>query len=339
MWIDMNGMHLAEIHVSSDEITKPKLEMIRMLAMENLLLSRGDMFSAPSGRQACAILGELYLLGRFDIRSKNKVPVESIPHCAMPAPQSTGPAPERDEFSVISTGSFNAWFDEEILFKAIVYAMKRNPRITFTCTGGAIPFSEDKYRSFQQSVSDSEFRDRFRIAGWVDRGELERIQMTASAAVYTDISCSETVLGARTRVLDWISRGIPVACTDGAEISRTIADSGMGITVSSGESEALGEAFLKLASEPETAEQIKRSQASWRAGPGSMKTIFKPLIDWCSDPHKLNSVQLCSPTVPKISTAGYRKVVIREIISKAGYIKALGFLLKSLKEKFRSTKE
>ena len=48
LWIDMNGMHPAEINLTADQPGVPRLEMIRILALENLLLQRGDFFSAPS---------------------------------------------------------------------------------------------------------------------------------------------------------------------------------------------------------------------------------------------------------------------------------------------------
>jgi glycosyltransferase involved in cell wall biosynthesis len=318
MWIDMNGMHPAEIHISGKQVDKPRLEMIRILALENALLARGDFFSAPSSRQTHAILGELYLLGRLDSCCRYLAPVKSIPHCAVEAPQSTGPIQGSSEFSVISTGSFNSWFDGITLFDALEFAMIRNPNITFTATGGAVPFAEEQYNLFLRKLSFSELKNRFRIAGWVNREELEGIQRTASVAVYTDIPSGETCLGARTRVLDWISRGIPVICTAGAEISETISGEGMGISVSPQNPEQLGEAILKLAAEPETIDRIKRAQALWRNGAGSMESVFKPLIDWCSNPGILPGKQLCDSTVPAVSSKGYRKMVLKEIALSRG---------------------
>jgi len=336
LWIDINGMHPAEIHLSGELENEPRLEMLRMLALENSLLSRGDMFSAPSERQTHAIMGELYLLGRMDGASKSRVPARAIPHCAVDAPLSTGPD---KGFSIISTGSFNSWFDGNTLFDALEYAMNRNGKIFFTATGGSVPFAEEQYNSFLQRLSGSRFKDKFRIAGWVSKEELDQIQKTASVAVYADIPCGETLLGARTRVLDWVSRGIPVVCTRGAEISRVISDFGMGIAVPSEDSVAMGKAFLKLSSEPNIVEEIKNSQKLWRNGAGTMDSVFKPLIDWCTDPVILPRNQLCKATVPRVSSRNYRRMVLKEISSVAGKGKAFGFLLKSLKEKIRNRKD
>ncbi len=330
LWIDMNGMHPAEVHLSGDLSGEPRLEMLRILSLENTLLSRGDHYSAPSSRQAHAIMGELYLLGRLGPSAKNVVPVSPIPHCALEAPLSAGATDTSQGFSIISTGSFNSWFDGDTLFDGLEYAMRRNDRITFTSTGGSVPFADDQYREFEKRSSGSEFRSRITLAGWVSEEELDRIQNEAGAAVYTDIACGETLLGARTRALDWISRGIPVVCTAGAEISETVVSKGMGIAVPQGDPVSLGEAFLKLAAEPETVRSIREAQEVWRRGDGSMTTIFQPLIQWCREPEQLSRDKLCPPTVSTVSSLRYRLTVLREISRRLGYSRAAGFLLQSI---------
>ncbi len=330
MWIDMHGMHPAEVHLSGDPQGEPRLEMIRILSLQNTLLSRGDCFSAPSLRQTCAIMGELYLLGRLDAISRKIVPAKAIPHCAMEAPVSAGPPEGSDVFSIISTGSFNSWFDGDTLFEALEYAMARNPHITFTATGGAVPFAQEQYASFRKRVLSSRMRQRYRLAGWVEKEELERIQSNASAAVYTDIPSGETLLGARTRVLDWVSREIPVICTLGAEISETIASRGLGIAVPQGSPEDLGDAILKLAGDKALSERIKRSQKKWKEGEGSLSSVFSPLLEWCSNPTILPRKQLCDPTVSRVSSPSYRRMVLKEISSVSGSSEALRFLWGSL---------
>lgn len=338
MWIDINGMHPAEIQLSGDSAEEPRLEMIRILSLQNTLLSRGDFFSTPSIRQTYAVLGELYLLGRLDSGSRTRIPVRAIPHCAVSAPISTGPTGDTGEFSIISTGSFNSWFDGNTLFSALEYAMERNPNITFTAAGGSVPFAREQYDSFLERLSRSSYKDRFRITGWVSAEELEEIQKRASAAVYTDFLSGETLLGARTRVLDWVSRGIPVVCTTGAEISETVKAHGLGIAVPPESPETLGEAFLELADDASATERIRLSQERWRQGEGNIKQVFKPLIEWCTDPVRLPGKQLCSPTVAKVSSAAYRKKILDEIRNVDGSGQAIKFLWRSTVEKFRKQK-
>jgi len=62
LWIDINGMHPAEVQLSSRDSDRSGELMLRMLALENLLLSHGDMYSTPSRRQQHAVLGELLVV-------------------------------------------------------------------------------------------------------------------------------------------------------------------------------------------------------------------------------------------------------------------------------------
>jgi glycosyltransferase involved in cell wall biosynthesis len=330
LWIDMNGMHPAEINLTADKPGVPRLEMIRILSLENQLLRRGDFFSAPSRRQICSILGELYLTGRIGYESQTRIPAVPIPHCALPAEQSEPDMSLGSTFRIISTGSFNSWFDPETLFKGLEYAMSKSQTIRFSATGGLIPYAAKPYELFLDRIRNSSFSSRFDMRGWVEEEELEELQHSASAAVYTDIPGGETFLGARTRTIDWINRGIPVVCTAGAEISDDIRDHGLGIVVEQGKWKALGDAFLALEAKPLLRREIIESQSDWRNGPGSLSQVFKSLVSWCSHPVKLEENSLGRPTVSRVSSLPYRFQVLKETARKSGIRSAAVFLLHSM---------
>jgi len=287
-----------------------------MLALENGLLLRGDGFSAPSRRQIAAVLGELLLLGRTGFNGVSGIELHPIPHCA----DGFNPVAQREaqQFTVVSTGSFNVWFDEETLFRGLEYAMERNPSITFLSTGGSIPFSPGKYQNFRDLVEGSRHSSRFDLRGWVDSEELKEVYSRASAAVYTDVPSPETYLGARTRALDWISRGIPVVCTSGAEISDDIEKHRLGLVVSQLNWKQLGESILQLAADPEIRKNIRNSQREWCLGEGSWNQVFDPLLKWCDRPTGASSEHLGKPTVPSMNSTGYYAMQFRELSRRAG---------------------
>ena len=208
--------------------------------------------------------------------------------------------------------------------------MGKSDSIRFTATGGLLPYAAERYELFLDLVEKSPFRHRFEMRGWVEKEELEEIQHSASAAVYTDIPGGETFLGARTRAIDWINRGIPVVCTAGAEISDDIRRFGLGMVVEQGNWQALGEAFLALEEQPELRSGIVAAQSSWRNGTGSMEQVFEPLVNWCSNPVKLEGNSLGRSTVSPVSSLPYRIAVLREIALKKGIHSAAVFLLSSL---------
>ncbi len=321
LWIDMNGMHPAELQLKQDRDGRSGERMLRMLSMENGLLSRGDAFSTPSRRQAYAVYGELLLLGRNLSGSSSQLKVFPIPHCSNKV---DGFSRKLDGVTrILSTGSFNLWFDEITMFDALEQAMGSNSSIRFEATGGRVSFSPDKYDNFCKMVESSQFKDRFSLHGWVSADELDEIYSRASIAAYTDIISPETLLGARTRVLDWVSRGIPVVCTEGAEISEDIRRHNMGIVVPSADSEALANAFLALAENPLARQKISQDQEKWSCTTGASSQVFKPLFNWCGKPCIVKGRQYGKPTVPAMDSFAYLKEIFFELADSAGLSYAL----------------
>jgi glycosyltransferase involved in cell wall biosynthesis len=284
--------------------------------MENLLLRRGDAFSCPSMRQTAAITAELLLQGRTSFGKGEGLVIHALPHSA-------GAFQERDfpddgQFSVISTGSFNVWFDEITLFKGLETAMAGSDRIRFIATGGAIPFCPAKYSGFCDMVRQSPFADRYSMPGWVSADELHAVYSSASAAVYTDIPSPETFLGARTRVLDWICRGIPVVCTRGAEISETIEKNHLGIVLPSGDGAAIAQALLRLSQNRRLCEDIVLAQKQWCENEGSAEEMYAPLMEWCRKPVRVYEKPLGRHTVPPLNSPEYFAMLYRELSEKAG---------------------
>mgnify|MGYP001157948546 FL=1 len=327
LWIDINGAHPAEVFHSSDDPVTRRIHTIRVLSLESAILRGGDAFSTPSRRQRLAVLGELLLLGRFSAASQVEPPVHAIPHCASQRrPSPARPAPG-GTFSIISTGSFNTWFDHRTLFAALEAVMEADNRVTFTATGGPVRHSGSGWAEFSDLVHSSRTADRFLLEGWLPDGEMERVYSAASAAVFTDLPGLETELGARTRVLDWISRGIPVVCTSGSEIAEDIAAAGMGIVVPQGDPAALASALLSLARDPALGDGIRSAQAAWSAGSGSMREVFAPYLGWVEEPRRVLSNPVSVPAVPPFRTAGYHRVLVGEIVRAGGVRKAAGRIL------------
>jgi glycosyltransferase involved in cell wall biosynthesis len=330
MWVDINGHHPAEVQLHGSVSGRGWEQMTRILAMENLLLASGDRFSTPSRAQALAVMGELYLLGRLSAETAGLVPVEAIPHCVMPGWErrfeERSPVPGH----IISTGSFNLWFDHATLFRALERAMDRSPQIRFTSTGGAIPFSPERYPEFRAMVQGSRHRDRFDLLGWVDRDRLAHVYRTAACAVYADLPGGETMLGARTRVLDWIGRGIPVVCTRGAEISGDLDRRGMGTAVPQGDPVALSEAMLEASLSASAAEAMVSRQREWCGGEGSVDRLFAPLTEWLEHPRRLPRRRAGRPTVPRKDGPSYLCRMFRMVLRDRGPAAAAARVLRRL---------
>jgi len=321
VWIDMNGIHPAEIQLQGNRDNRGRERLVRILALENSLLMRGDGFSTPSRRQAFAVTGELLLLGRMGVKPAETIPVEPVPHCSLG--EYSGKDKSFSEFRIVSTGSFNQWFDEITLFKAIESVMDRNGKVEFISTGGRVPFSPEKYDNFRKMVENSRFKSRFRLHGWIPYDELLEIYNSASAAVYTDIPVPESVLGARTRVLDWIMRGIPVICTEGAEISQDIRLHGLGIVVPQQDHKALADAIMQLVSSPGFTGKIRTNQKEWCSREGSSEKLFARVIQWCENPVRIYTGSTGRPTVPELNSFSYLRRLFKVLSTDKGLAYAI----------------
>lgn len=326
LWIDMNGMHAAEVQLTGGDYTKHRMQLARMLSLDSALLMRGDRFSTPSRRQRIAVLAELLLLGRLDAASLCIDPVSAVPHCVMPDLDTSlrsGRRRKDGDFLVISAGSFNRWFDHRTLFHAIEAAMARDPGIRFTAAGGPVPHSPGSWEEFGKMVAESQFRDRISMPGWLAREDLDRLFAEADAAVFADIPCPETEMGARTRALDWIAWGIPVVCTRGTEISEDIADEGLGLVVPQSSPGAMAEAILSLKADPGLSSAIAERQKSWGEGRGSMGEAFRPVVEWATCPQRLPTRPLGRAPIPGFQTMAYSMLLVREMSLSRGVLSAL----------------
>lgn len=324
LWIDINGSHTSEVVCASDDPVTRRMHAVRISSLESALLAAGDAFSTPTSRQRLAVLGELLISGRIGAAALAAPPVHAIPHCAMPR---TAGIPRRQApagcFPVVSTGSFNTWFDHETLFRALEGAMKEDGRISFTATGGPTPHSGGGWAEFSALAASSPMRDRFRLAGWLPGPELAEVLEAASAAVYADLPGLETELGARTRTLDWIARGIPVVCTSGSEVAAEVESHGLGLVVPQRDPVAMAGAILRLASDPGLACRISEAQGRWRLGPGSLREIFAPYLQWVGSPARVLSAPFGKAPVPRFGSAAYRIFLFRDLAGVFGLSTAL----------------
>jgi glycosyltransferase involved in cell wall biosynthesis len=199
--------------------------------------------------------------------------------------------------------------------------------VRFAATGGAIPHSPGSFDEFAGMVSSSRHRGRFELHGWLPGGRLEEVYASADAAVYMDLPCAESDLGARTRVLDWIARGIPVLCTRGSDISRTVETEGLGAVVPQGDCAAMAEAVLALAADPDRCQAVRARQEAWSRGAGSCRTAFAPLLDWAARPGRWRTGPLVRGPVPVLDTIPYRLMLLREMVRLEGPSAALGRIL------------
>ncbi len=289
-WADVNGDPMAEAQAKArtlghdDNIAEWHRKFLPVLL-------RADHFSTCSRAQRLALIGQLGLVGRLTGGNDGTELVTAVPNSIDDEELELYGRIRRkqrkpgDPFVLLSSGGFNTWIDPVVMFDAIERSMKSCPTLSFVSTGGAIPGHHvDAYAQFQELVRKSRYRKRFELAGWVQTTELFGYYEAANAALLVDRFTYEGVLGARTRMLDWLAAGLPIVCTRLSEISEDLERRGIALSAEPGDARALSDAIVELVEDPAGAE--RRGRRGRRHAETTLRAAsqLEPLMAWAKAP-------------------------------------------------------
>lgn len=236
LWIDVPGDPMSEAQArahragSSDPIH-------RYREMLGWALARGDRFSVISAAQRGPLVGSLGLAGRMTAEAIGHEWVHVLPGSVeglKSASTTGGPLPETfptlppKAFVVLFSGGYNTWLDTECMLDGLLRAMEEDPDIRFVSTGGALRgHDETSYHRFVERARASAHSDRFHFLGWVPADTLPAVYERAQLGLFVDLPCYEAEFGARTRILEALEAGVPVAGTDFCDQTHELAQSDM----------------------------------------------------------------------------------------------------------------
>lgn len=295
LWADLNGWIMAEAQAQAFKMGSNDY-LAHYFEMEKKIIEAADKFSSVSKAQSNAILGELATFGRLNKESFGYKFVEHIPNgtewftnekSAENAEMSLN-LPE-NAFALLWVGGYNTWVDEFTLFKGVSEAMEKCPNLYFVSTGGQISGLDGQtFEKFKKLIEESEYKNRFIFLGWVETAAMPSIYARAQAGINVDRRCIETLTGARNRLNEMMKFGLPVITTLGSEISYEVARVGAGLTVKSGDHEALAAAITKIYNEwNEESAKFKgygRNGLEYIQNECNYSLTLKPLIEWLENP-------------------------------------------------------
>lgn len=297
LWADVNGDPMAEAQSKAARGGGDFLinEWYRKLVP---VLLRADRLSACSHAQRHALIGQLGMVGRLVARNEGYEFVSAIPNAIADEQLEALERIERrqrrpkDPFVLLWSGGFNTWCDPELLYQALELAMVEAEPLRFLATGGALPgHHTEAYARFEARVAASPFRDRFQLKGWVSNDELRAHYAAADAGIFVDRACYEGVLGARTRVLEWLAAGLPVVCTRQSEISFELEAAGIAVTAPCGDALQLRDAIRRLMNDPAGALQRGRLARQYARERCRTELQLEPLLDWVRGPERAPALE------------------------------------------------
>lgn len=262
VWADINGHSMGEAQVKAHRYDDD-IYLSYFWKEEKEILERADVFSAVSSPQRFALIGELGALGRLNKLSTGYEFVYTIPNAAPVAggqrsekPALRGSTVPSNGFVVLWSGGYNTWTDVETLFAGLSQAMRQEPRIFFVSIGGAIDgHDEISYGRFLDLIAQSDLRSRFVLRGWVPTSEVVSYLAESDVAINIDALTYEGLLGARTRMLDWMQAGLPILTTVTCELTEILARERLAFTFGHADADNLAGQLLRLSAMPEALRQ------------------------------------------------------------------------------------
>jgi glycosyltransferase involved in cell wall biosynthesis len=284
LWIDLQGDPMSEAQaLAQADACDGAID--RFTWMLEWCLRRGDRFSAVSGPQRHAVLGQLGAAGRLNRATAGADLVHTVPDaCEVPDPV---PRPVRGAaFEILFAGSFNTWIDGDSFVAAIAIALAEEPTVSFRICGGEVPgFVERPWRRFADRVGALEpsHRARVELSSWVPGEDLERMEAAAGCGVVPELRLVERELGSQNRSLRWMARARPVVTTAQSELGQAVAERGLGLTYPPGDWRALADCMLRLARDPERAAELGSRARAWVLAARTIEVTTRPLVEWASD--------------------------------------------------------
>jgi len=308
LWADVFGDIMAEAQAKAAR-TGSDWSIVHFWTLLGPVLESADRFSAVSGAQAFALIGQLGLAGRLSLRTAGEELVATIPCAAEPPPvRADRRAARRDlafddeDFVLLLSGGVNTWCDVETIASGIAQAFAIEPRLRVVVTGGAIPgHDEASHAALAAGLGalgpanppaanrtgrvEEEAASRVRILGWIDRADLAGVYAACDLALHIERPMYERTLGAENRVVEWLAHGLPLVTTALSETTADLARRGIAFSCKPGDASDLATEIVRLAHEPELLQQAARRGRDWVETERGYSRTARPLIEWCAAPH------------------------------------------------------
>lgn len=289
LWVDVFGDPMAEAQAKA-AIDGHDLALARYWEPLVNAIERGDHFSAVSGAQAHALIGQLGMAGRLTAALAGRDLVSVIPCGAERLEPALGADPLEDRvpsnaFVVVFSGSFNTWCDVATMITGAEMAMDVDPTLHVVATGGAIPGHDERtYDEFRMRVTSSRHGSRFHALGWIERPVLARIYGRADVGLNVERALYERVLGAENRVVEWLYHGIPAVTTAASEAGRELVRRGLAFATPPGDPVGLAKVLIDLSRDRERVRRIGARCRVHAEADHNYAATAAPLVRWCADP-------------------------------------------------------
>jgi glycosyltransferase involved in cell wall biosynthesis len=210
-------------------------------------LDRADLLLVANRPQRAYVVGMLSALGRAG-PERPQPPVLLAP---MGAPPPHPPAGEPTTPLVLWYGGLWPWFDGATAVEAFALLAHEQPGARLRILGGRHPGggAPDMLEEALELAGDLGVADRVESLAWAEPDALPGL-LAASCALCLAHDGIEHLLAQRTRLLDLLSAGVPILCTEGDSLGGLAVAAGAATAVPAGDAEAVAGSLAALLADP-----------------------------------------------------------------------------------------
>jgi glycosyltransferase involved in cell wall biosynthesis len=256
LWIDVFGDPICETQSQLELTTAadPSAADTRLVHVWKLMLDAlldGDQFYALSRRQRHALQGQLGCAGRLNQFTSSASIAHYLPYAVFEddttLTESTPPSPG-DHYTIMWCGSFNTWMDVPTLTRGITDALKGDPNLRLLVVGGKIAsYNEISYGQFLEGIKSAGVEGAVTLMDWQPLASMQQLYTRCDLGISIDRYTYEAELGSRTRLVNFLAAGIPVASTVVTELSEELQAAEMLMPFEMGNADSLTRTLLSAA--------------------------------------------------------------------------------------------
>lgn len=297
LWADMPGWIMTEAQLKA--ATAGSDAYVEHFAeRERRVLERADVISVVSHNQRHATLGELAMLGRLSRRNIAHDLVRVLPSLALDwqaVLEETGEASSAeggtdlppDAPVLLWSGTYNLWTDSGRIDRLVGDLMHALPSLHFVSTGGHIPHHNDElYHDFLARTAASGHAGRIHMLPWLPFNVALAWLKRASLGLCIDGVNLEVAYGSRTRVVEMLAQGLPVATTTGTELVNDLAQAGAVIALDPADPQGWAQAIEPYFCSPEKLAQLAAHGRRYVHEHYALERVGRELREWLRAPRR-----------------------------------------------------
>lgn len=187
------------------------------------------------------------------------------------------PRPSDAPVRVVFAGSFYPWHGVDVLLEAFARAARRAPKLRLTIIGDGLSRVDNERRARALGIADTT-----EFTGWLSHAELANRLREAHIGVAPFLPADPFYMRP-VKILDYMSAGMAIVASGQGEVERMLEHGRTGWLVRPGDPEALAEALVMLAANPEMRDQMGRAAQAEAGRLGTPEDTARRVLVMCRE--------------------------------------------------------